>query len=77
VPAAGRKCCRKFVEKFDWTDEDFITSQVHTAVPQRARRLIDPRQIHLLSARLCFQVRRDLLTEFAARIPFESFSGLS
>jgi len=28
-------------------------------------------------ARLCFHVRRDLLTEFQARIPFESFSGLS
>src|ERR1700731_3153678 len=28
-------------------------------------------------ARLCFHVRRDLLTEFPTRIPFESFSGLS
>ena len=27
-------------------------------------------------AKLCFHVRRDLLTEFLARIPFESFSGL-
>src|SRR5258708_27195772 len=39
---------------------------------QAARRLETSR-----FARLCFHVRRDLLTEFPARIPFESFSGLS
>jgi len=38
---------------------------------QAARRLETSR-----FARLCFHVRRDLLTEFLARIPFESFSGL-
>src|ERR1700730_12784539 len=39
---------------------------------QAARRLETSR-----FARLCFHVRRDLLTEFPARIPFESFSGLT
>jgi hypothetical protein len=39
---------------------------------QAARRLETSR-----FARLCFHVRRDLLTEFPTRIPFESFSSLS
>ena len=49
-------------------------SRLHTnreVLLKAARRLETSR-----FARVCFHVRRDLLTEFPARIPFESFSGL-
>jgi len=40
------------------------------------RMVVEQSLIYGRLAKLCFHVRRDLLTEFLARIPFESFSGL-